>query len=368
MLGEADMDMDVDDNHNDNHNDNDAREENHEANQQDNNNTDDDEDEDEDEDDEEDDEEDTASEDTQMPPPLPAASLQPGNAAAAIATDSLAAPTLPTSAQRMLGPGERCGHCKTCLKPALKKACITRKRQEKALKASGKAPPGIAPPPLPRPPPPPPPPGGAPPEGTSTGIKNSAMRVLSPNFKVRKWRKVWVPQQTAMGDGSLKVFRWVTDQPKKPGDPHVHPEAAAAAVLKQVKPDAAREAGAGPAPEVLPPGAVGDPIGVFGGVQKVRIRRSANQVGGVFQHACTFPGCGKAFSDENGLRKHLLTHGEKQHVCDYPGCGKAFVEASKLRRHYLTHTGERNFVCPYPQCGKRFSLDFNLKSHLKTHR
>ena len=227
MMGEADMDMDVDDNDNDN----DAREENLEANQQDNNNTDDDE----DEDDEEDDEEDTASEDTQMPPPLPAASLQPGNAAAAIATDSLAAPTLPTSAQRMLGPGERCGHCKTCLKPALKKACITRKKQEKALKASGKAPPGIAPPPLPRPPPPPPPPGGAPPEGTSTGIKNSAMRVLSPNFKVRKWRKVWVPQQTAMGDGSLKVFRWVTDQPKKPGDPHVHPEAAAAAVLKQVK-------------------------------------------------------------------------------------------------------------------------------------
>ena len=269
--------------------------------------------------------------------------------------------------ERELGPGERCGHCNFCLKPKLKKACLTRKRQERErkkkmgikmkVKIEG---------PLPPPPPglPPPPPPATDNDNNNTAplrLSVPAVRKLPPNFKVRKWRKVWLPQSTTMNNGSLQLYRWVAE-------PRGVEPVAKVTIKLPAGENAGAHAAVGAVPPPLPGATAVDLAAPFGGIQKVRIKRSAPAVGGEFTHACTYPGCGKAFSDENGLRKHLMTHGEKQHVCEYPGCGKAFVEASKLRRHYLTHTGERNFVCPFPECGKRFSLDFNLKSHMKTHR
>ena len=42
--------------------------------------------------------------------------------------------------------------------------------------------------------------------------------------------------------------------------------------------------------------------------------------GGTF--ICGVEGCGKAYGDAGGLRKHLHTHGERQFICHYEGCGK----------------------------------------------
>ena len=60
---------------------------------------------------------------------------------------------------------------------------------------------------------------------------------------------------------------------------------------------------------------------------------------------CSYPDCGKMFTDKGSYRKHALTHGEKQvrflfkkYPCPYENCGKKFLDNSKLRRHMLVHT------------------------------
>lgn len=48
-------------------------------------------------------------------------------------------------------------------------------------------------------------------------------------------------------------------------------------------------------------------------------------------------------------------------------CLKTFSRPSSLRIHILSHTGEKPHVCPRPGCGRRFSVQSNMRRHLKVH-
>lgn len=48
-------------------------------------------------------------------------------------------------------------------------------------------------------------------------------------------------------------------------------------------------------------------------------------------------------------------------------CPKTFSRPSSLRIHILSHTGEKPHVCPQPGCGRRFSVQSNMRRHLKVH-
>ncbi|OBZ82278.1 Zinc finger protein C25B8.19c [Choanephora cucurbitarum] len=48
-------------------------------------------------------------------------------------------------------------------------------------------------------------------------------------------------------------------------------------------------------------------------------------------------------------------------------CQKTFSRPSSLRIHILSHTGEKPHVCPHLGCGKRFSVQSNMRRHLKVH-
>lgn len=48
-------------------------------------------------------------------------------------------------------------------------------------------------------------------------------------------------------------------------------------------------------------------------------------------------------------------------------CTKTFSRPSSLRIHILSHTGEKPHVCPQPGCGRRFSVQSNMRRHLKVH-
>ncbi|KAL9537473.1 hypothetical protein MBANPS3_011746 [Mucor bainieri] len=48
-------------------------------------------------------------------------------------------------------------------------------------------------------------------------------------------------------------------------------------------------------------------------------------------------------------------------------CFKTFSRPSSLRIHILSHTGEKPHVCPHPDCGRRFSVQSNMRRHLKVH-
>lgn len=58
--------------------------------------------------------------------------------------------------------------------------------------------------------------------------------------------------------------------------------------------------------------------------------------------------------------------GEGRYVCPY--CQKKFSRPSSLRIHTYSHTGEKPFVCTEPGCGRHFSVQSNMRRHLRVHR
>lgn len=48
-------------------------------------------------------------------------------------------------------------------------------------------------------------------------------------------------------------------------------------------------------------------------------------------------------------------------------CHKAFSRPSSLRIHILSHTGEKPHLCSQPGCGRRFSVQSNMRRHLRVH-
>ncbi|KAG2229336.1 hypothetical protein INT48_000402 [Thamnidium elegans] len=55
-----------------------------------------------------------------------------------------------------------------------------------------------------------------------------------------------------------------------------------------------------------------------------------------------------------------------RYVCPY--CYKKFSRPSSLRIHTYSHTGEKPFVCTEPGCGRHFSVQSNMRRHLRVHR
>ncbi|KAJ8333268.1 hypothetical protein SKAU_G00421640 [Synaphobranchus kaupii] len=80
------------------------------------------------------------------------------------------------------------------------------------------------------------------------------------------------------------------------------------------------------------------------------------------QFYCTT--CGKGFFRKHHLNSHQRTHtGERPYSCKY--CGKDYKQLSNLISHQRSHTGERPYGCT--ECGKCFHRLDNLKAHQKIH-
>jgi insecticidal toxin complex protein TccC len=85
-------------------------------------------------------------------------------------------------------------------------------------------------------------------------------------------------------------------------------------------------------------------------------------------YACDFSGCDKAFKEPSNLTRHRLIHtGKKPYACDFLGCGVAFRQTSHLTEHRRTHTGEKPFKCLEPWCGETFRQRAHLTRHSRTH-
>lgn len=55
-----------------------------------------------------------------------------------------------------------------------------------------------------------------------------------------------------------------------------------------------------------------------------------------------------------------------RYICPY--CSKGFSRPSSLRIHTYSHTGEKPFVCSEDGCGRRFSVQSNMRRHLRVHK
>ncbi|XP_076084204.1 uncharacterized protein LOC143054979 [Mytilus galloprovincialis] len=79
---------------------------------------------------------------------------------------------------------------------------------------------------------------------------------------------------------------------------------------------------------------------------------------------CDYGGCGKVFTLNKYLKRHLLIHcGNKPFVCDM--CNKSFTVKRYLKRHMLTHTDDKSYKCEV--CDKRFSNKDSVRPHMKMH-
>ncbi|KAH8873227.1 Zinc finger protein 425 [Schistosoma japonicum] len=89
---------------------------------------------------------------------------------------------------------------------------------------------------------------------------------------------------------------------------------------------------------------------------------------------CDAPNCNARYFSEDDLRRHKLSHlyasdkdSRRRHACTYPGCGKAYSKLNKLKEHLRSHTGERPYVCREPGCGAAFIRLYGVKRHELTH-
>src|SRR6185503_8306919 len=77
---------------------------------------------------------------------------------------------------------------------------------------------------------------------------------------------------------------------------------------------------------------------------------------------CTCQLCGKTFSYQGGLSRHMLvrhTPNANRHMCSY--CGLAFPLQSGLKNHMKIHTDDRPYQCKY--CPSKFKQRQGLRCH-----
>ena len=73
------------------------------------------------------------------------------------------------------------------------------------------------------------------------------------------------------------------------------------------------------------------------------------------------PKCGKHFSTNYWLKRHLAIHiGNYQYHCQV--CGRGFASTNSLKGHMVQHTGVKAFDCHI--CHKKFSYSSSLRTHM----
>ncbi|OZJ03535.1 hypothetical protein BZG36_03431 [Bifiguratus adelaidae] len=66
------------------------------------------------------------------------------------------------------------------------------------------------------------------------------------------------------------------------------------------------------------------------------------------------------------MRRSSSTSTANRYIC--PHCSKQFSRPSSLRIHIYSHTGEKPYVCTTEGCGRKFSVQSNMRRHLRVHR
>ncbi|KAG0174837.1 hypothetical protein DFQ30_002460 [Apophysomyces sp. BC1015] len=80
----------------------------------------------------------------------------------------------------------------------------------------------------------------------------------------------------------------------------------------------------------------------------------------------SLPCCVPASHPPPIITLNLREEDPKKYSCPY--CQKRFMRPSSLRIHTYSHTGEKPFECTEKGCGRKFSVQSNMRRHLRVHR
>eukprot|EP01119_Soliformovum_irregulare_P007264 TRINITY_DN19665_c0_g1_i1.p1 TRINITY_DN19665_c0_g1~~TRINITY_DN19665_c0_g1_i1.p1 ORF type:complete len:334 (-),score=24.02 TRINITY_DN19665_c0_g1_i1:10-1011(-) len=87
------------------------------------------------------------------------------------------------------------------------------------------------------------------------------------------------------------------------------------------------------------------------------------------KYRCSFPSCGKRFSDSSNRKKHERTHdlNRERFYCTEPGCSKSYTKRADLKVHLKVHKGDLPYKCSHPSCDKGFIRLSELYTHERNH-
>ena len=82
-------------------------------------------------------------------------------------------------------------------------------------------------------------------------------------------------------------------------------------------------------------------------------------------YVCPYEGCGKAYSAQVNLKRHVeCIHLRLKNFCCH-FCNKQLSSKQNFREHLYIHTGEKPFECKI--CGEIFRQGSQLSQHKKVH-
>lgn len=105
--------------------------------------------------------------------------------------------------------------------------------------------------------------------------------------------------------------------------------------------------------------------------KRLQMKKLANKVISIHfqkQFKCSFEGCGKEYSCDSHLRRHIRTSHEIKpvigtFVCKDPKCGQEFTNISNMHRHFKTQHYLHYFF-PCTECDSHFRRKMKLKRHM----
>ncbi|OXA37553.1 Zinc finger protein 26 [Folsomia candida] len=91
----------------------------------------------------------------------------------------------------------------------------------------------------------------------------------------------------------------------------------------------------------------------------------AHKDGGAQSFPCEWDACGKVFTTQAALGRHVshVHKGTSQRTCET--CGKQLSSLESYRYHVKTHSGVKDFICEI--CGRAFMVQNNLTNHMVSH-
>ena len=81
---------------------------------------------------------------------------------------------------------------------------------------------------------------------------------------------------------------------------------------------------------------------------------------------CDIDNCGEAFAKAHALRDHKVgCHGKTGYKCHI--CQKEYKSAQNIDDHIRQHKGDTPHACSFPGCDKAFTTPFRLHQHFRSH-